>query len=551
METASPNATTKSIIDLWERELMAQQPHRQLWQQVADRILQRFNRITNQRSPGEDTSLSVYDDTAKECLREMAAGLSSSTIQTGQHFYEIRLRNTQLAETDVADRAIWKLVEDAHVELYTSNFVSRYNQMLAPYGGFGQGCLYCEFSKTSLKLTFKNIDIANYVFLENCDGEIDTVLVLSEQTARQAIQNYGEEALPRDILAASEHADRSGEKFKFIQSVRPRKDRNTNKESWRHMPFESLHVAVEAQQVVREGGYRQMPYLIFRWIVASGEKYGRGQGTEYLARIKVLDRMVKDYVDIANRWAHPPYEKRQDFEGEVDLRPDGENVVLETGMIQAVDQRMLGNVPISERTIELYTEKIEKAFFVDVFRSLSQLTGNQRMTNLEVSERLREGMKRISPMASQLYEDMNRLIERVTDLLLQHGRVVLPPELEGAEWSIEYLGALALALRDKEAAGFMRFSEFVMNIAKVSPESLDTINFDEAVPDMAKFLGVKSTHISTQERIDALRAARREAEQAQQEMEMAQAALGSYGPTAKAAEEGSPAGELMAAAKGA
>ncbi|HUX02714.1 MAG TPA: hypothetical protein VMY35_17265, partial [Phycisphaerae bacterium] len=85
----------------------------------------------------------------------------------------------------------------------------------------------------------------------------------------------------------------------------------------------------------------------------------------------------------------------------------------------------------------------------------------------------------------------------------------------------------------------------------VSPESLDTINFDEAVPDMAKFLGVKSTHISTQERIDALRAARREAEQAQQEMEMAQAALGSYGPTAKAAEEGSPAGELMAAAKGA
>ena len=141
METAAPNATAKGIIDLWERELAEQQPHRNLWQQVADRMLSRFNRITNEPTPGEDKSLKVYDDTATESLRELAAGLSSATIQTGQHFYEIRLRDQQLAESEDGDRATWKLVEDAHIELYTSNFVSRYNQMLAPYGGFGQGCV--------------------------------------------------------------------------------------------------------------------------------------------------------------------------------------------------------------------------------------------------------------------------------------------------------------------------------------------------------------------------------------------------------------------------
>jgi len=545
METAAPNATAKGVIDLWERELAAQQPHRNLWQQVADRMLSRFNRITSQPTPGEDKSLLVYDDTATESLREMAAGLSSATIQTGQHFYEIRLRDQQLAESEDGDRAIWKLVEDAHIELYTSNFVSRYNQMLAPYGGFGQGCLYCDFSKKSLKLTFKNIDIADYVFLENSDGEIDTVLVSFTLTARQAIQNYGEENLPKEIREAAGKPGRSSDTFKFLQIVRPRTDRNTNKASWRHMPFESLHVAVEAQQIVREGGYRQMPFVIFRWIVSSGEKYGRGQGTEYLARVKVLDRMVKDYVDIANRWAHPPYEKRQDFEGDVDLTPDGENVVTETGMVKALDQRMLGNMPITEQAIKLFTEKVEKAFFVDVFRSLSQLTGNQRMTTLEVSERLREGMKRISPMAAQLYEDMNRLIERVTDLLLRHGRVMLPPALSGAEWSIDYLGSLALALRDKEAAGFMRFTEFAINIAEVSPESLDTINFDDAMPDMAKSLGVKSTHISTQERIDAIRKVRAEREAQQQAMAMAEMAGKANKGLSQAPQPGSPA-EAMA-----
>lgn len=541
------NTVARGVIDLWARELAEQQNHRILWQQVADRMLSRFNRITEQRMPGEDKSLLVYDDTATESLRELAAGLSSATVQTGQHFYEIRLRDKQLAEASDADRAIWKLVEDAHVELFTSNFVSRYNQMLAPYGGFGQGCLYCDFSRKSLKLTFKNIDIADYVFLENSDGEIDTVLVSFTLSARQAVQNYGEEGLPKEILDAANDPARSSDKFKFIQIVRPRKDRNANKKNWQNMSFESLHVAVDAQKVVREGGYRQMPFIIFRWIVASGEKYGRGQGTEYLARIKVLDKMVKDYVDIANRWAHPPYEKDSRFEGEVDLRPDGENPVIEMGMIKALDQRMLGNMPITERAIELYTDKIQKVFFVDVFRSLSALTGNQRMTQLEVSERLREGMKRISPMAAQLYEDMNRLIERITDLLLQNGRVVLPAKLNGAEWSIEYLGALALALRDKEAAGFMRFSEFVMNIAEVVPESLDTVNFDEAVPDMAKYMGVKSTHISTQERIDAIREARAKQQAAAQAMAMAEQAGKANRGLSVAPEEGSPAEQLVGA----
>ena len=547
---AEPNATAKNIIDLWGRELAEQQPHRLLWQAVADRMLSRFNRITEQRTPGEDKSTLVYDDTATESLREMAAGLSSATVQTGQHFYEIRLRDQQLAESTDGDRAIWKLVEDVHIELFTSNFVSRYNQMLAPYGGFGQGCLYCDFSKKSLKLTFKNIDIADYVFLENSDGEIDEVLVLFTLTARQAIQNYGEESLPKEIQEAASKPDRANEKFKFLQIVRPRKDRNPNKESWRHMPFESVHVAVEAQQVVREGGYRQMPFIIFRWIIASGEKYGRGQGTEYLSRFKVSDRIFKDYIDIANRWAHPPYEKRQDFEGEVDLTPDGENVVPEIGKtIQSIDRGMLGNMPVTEKAMEFFTTRIERIFFVDVFRSLSQLEGNQRMTVLEVSERLREGMKRISPMAAQLYEDMNRLIERITDLLLQHGRVSLPPELSGAEWSIDYLGALALALRDKEAAGFMRFSEFAINISEVRPESLDTIRWDEAMPFMAKYLGVKSTHIATEEEIDAIRAARAEQMQMQQAMAMTEAAGKANKGLSVAPQPGSPAEALMGAGK--
>ena len=545
MAETEPNAAAaRDVIDLWKRELQEQQPFRNLWQQAADRMLQRMNRITNAVAPGEDKSLIIYDDTAGESLREMAAGLSSATIQTGQNFFDIKVRDSRLAEIPAVNTGTWKLVEDVHDELYSSNFVSRYNQMLAPYGGLGQGCLYFDLSK-KLKLTFRSIDIGDYVFLENSDGEIDVVLVSFALTARQAVQNYGEENLPKDIRDAAGRPDKASDKFQFLQIVRPRKDRNPNKKTWRHMPFESLHVAVDAQKIVRESGYQQMPFIVFRWIIASGEKYGRGQGTEYLARIKVLDRIVMDYVDILNRWAHPPYQKHERHEGEIDLTPDGVTVVLEMDEVKAIDQRMLGNVPITEKAVEMFTEKVQRIFFVDVFRSLSQLT--QRMTTVEVAERLREGMKRISPMAAQLYEDMNRVIERAVDLLVRNGLASIPPELSGAEWAIEYLGALSLALRDKEASAFLRFSSFVVNIAAVRPDALDTINFDDALPDMARYFGVKSTHIATQDRIDAIRQARAEQAEKQAALAAAETHAKAYKAGVAAPEPGSPAAELMGA----
>jgi hypothetical protein len=547
MAEMESSAVARDIIDLYERELSEQRPFRDLWQEASDYILQRMNRITHTTSPGTDKSIIVYDDTAAESLREMVAGISSSTVQTGQNFFDIGIRDSRLAENPVVNTGTWKLVEDVHDELYSGNFVSRYNQMLACYGGLGQGCLYFDLSK-KLKLSFRSIDIGDYVFLENSDGEIDVVLVSFMLTARQAVQNYKEENLPKDIREAAAQPGKASDKFKFLQIVRPRKNRNPGKKTWRHMPFESVHVAVDAQKVVREGGYQQMPFIVFRWIISSGEKYGRGQGTENLARIRVLNKVVKNYVDITNRWAHPPYEKHVNFEGEVDLTPDGENVVMELGMVKAIDQRMLGNVPITEKAVEMFTEKIQRIFFVDVFRGLSQLT--QRMTTMEVAERLHEGMKRISPMAAQLYEDMNRVVERAVDLLVRNGLAAIPQELSGAEWSIEYLGALSLALRDKEASAFLRFSSFIVNIAAVRPEALDTINFDDALPDMARYFGVKSTHISTQDRIDAIRQERAKQMVAQQTIQAAQAAGKTYKDTSGAPEAGSPAAELVGAGKG-
>jgi len=72
---------------------------------------------------------------------------------------------------------------------------------------------------------------------------------------------------------------------------------------------------------------------------------------------------------------------------------------------------------------------------------------------------------------------------------------------------------------------------------------------DEGFRDLGRSLGVKAEHMHTEEERDAIRAARAAELQRKQALEMAPAAAQAYSQTTGAPEEGSPAGELMEAAK--
>jgi len=545
-----PDAKAQQIISMQQLEKRKAANFRNLYQQVADLMYPVENQITSQRAPGEDKSLDIRDPTAIFALDDMVAGLIGTWIPSGQNFFGVKVKNRELEKIDRVRKWLALATQIAHDEMFESNFMLQLHDTVKSLGAFGTGNLYSEWNNKTLGLNYKDWHISTYTIKQNAKGQVDTVIVEYELTARQAsdeFANPGEQVL-KDVGIATEES----KLHPFIHVVRPRIERNVMFVDSLNLPFESVYVNVKEQIIVAEGGFEEIPYAVPRWEKSSTEKYGRGRGTVMLSAVKELQQMHKDFIECGNRWNNPPREVvDNNIEGEVSNTPNALNHVTETGSIKALDQIALGNFPISKDMLEFQQEIINKGFYKDIFVQLAQLKGDRR-TTVEIEARLKEGLRRlVSPVSRMESELFTPVITRSVLLLIRNGRTPRPPaELAGQQFGIEYMGELAMAMRNYQARAFNQFASLVTALGPTFPDAKDTINMDRALPDIGLTMGMKVEHLSTEEEIAAKRQARQAELQQQKMLQLAQTAGKAYKDTSGKAEEGSPAEELQGALAG-
>lgn len=525
------------VIKEQEREEQNASNFRNLYQEVADQMLPRENQIIGVRTPGEDKSKQVYDPTAMLDLQDMVSGFIAAFFPAGELAFGLTVKDREIANIDDVKRYLALAAQIAHDELFASNFMLQLNETISSLVGFGTGNLYSEWE---FGLNFKDWDVSFYTIKQNSAGLVDTVIVKYRLTARQAIQEFGEDAGEK-VLVASKKSETKSKIFDFIHRVGPRNERNRRFSDNLNMPWESLFVNVQEQIIVEEGGFDELPYAVPRWKKSSNEKYGRGQGTIALSVSKELQQLHADFVECGNKWNNPPREILQhSVEGPVDVRPGADNRVSQMNSIKALDDGIKGNFPITRESLEFLQGIIHRIFFADVFAPLANLTGDRR-TTLEIRERVKQASKKLgSPIYRLQSELFTPVITRSVLLLIRNGVIPYPPpELQGRGFGIEYISELAMAMRDQQTQAFVQFANLVSALDPVFPGAKDIVNIDRALPDIAFTFGMKAEHLSTQEEIDAQREARAQQLAQKQALEEAQVAGQAYGQTTKAPESGS------------
>ena len=541
----------KMIIQMQEKALADQSNFRTLWQDTADFQFPRMNQIVDTQTPGQQKMNNVFNNTAIGASQDMASGLSSTMIPAGEKFFELKSADDELNEQDFTSQYFSRATDIAHNEMFESNFMMQLNETLRSLVVFGTGNLYVERGKKT-SLNFRDYDISQYQILENSDGLVDTVMRRFPWTARQAVQEWGEENVGPLVKDAYDKEDSRNKMFEFIHLVRPREERDITSPVATEMAFESVVVGIKDQNIIEESGFQEMPYNVARWMKSSNETHGRGQGTEILPTVRVVNRMDADLMECANKHNNPPLEISGDIDGEVRLTPGAMNYTQKQGSINAIRSAALGNFPISKDILEAKEESVRKAYFVDVFVQLTNLKGDRR-TRLEISERLREGLRRLSlPVARMQAELFNPLITRVVNILIRNGVIPPPPpELQKKGFKIEYVGPLALALRNQQFRGTQEWVAFTAEMEAVFPGSIDNVDSDEVVRFGGRALGVKASFIRSEADRDELRAQRAQKQQQQQLAELAASAADSYNKTSSTAEPGSPASEIQGVLAGA
>lgn len=537
------------IIAMRDRELMKTSGYwHKLWQDAADYCYPTEDQINSKSQPGEDHSTRRYDSTAVMDSQEMASGLSAALIPTGQKFFGLTVKDRSLSTNDDVRQWLMRATEITHEELLSSNFMMHFNESLRSLAVFGTCNLFSQWHGRLRKLNFKDHAINLYQIKEDSQGNVDTVILTYSLSARQAIQEFGGDNLCEDIRKDVTSLETESKRYEFIHVVRPRTGRNLNLSDNRNMPYESLHIDVKAGTVVDESGFEEFPFAVARWMKRACEKWGRGQGTEFLADIRMLQQMRKDYIDLCNRYGKPPLEVAEGFEGTPNITPGAINRVRDIGSIKGIEQQVLGNFPITEKEVGNQQDFIHRVFFRDIFVQISDLKGDRR-TTVEIIQRLQEGLRRLaSPVARLQSELLTPLITRAIMLLVRNGRIPYPPpELQGQDFGIEYLGPLSLALQAQQANGFSQWAAAGVQLAAVDTSVLDNINMDRGFRRLGEKLGVNADDMATADEVQAKREARAQQQQAVMAMQGAQVAADAYNKGAKAPEEGSPSEAMMGA----
>ena len=345
-------------------------------------------------------------------------------------------------------------------------------------------------------------------------------------TARQMRQMFAE--VPANVTKA---LDKEPDKeFTVLHCVMPRQDYNETMRDAANMPFASFYLEVESRSILEEGGFREFPYGVARYVTAPGEVYGRSPAMTVLPTIKMANAISKTMIRAAEFQAFPPTLISEDGAlGRMNLAPHS----VIAGGLNAQGQAMVQPMQIGSNPnlgVDILQQQhgvINDAFLVTLFQIL---VDSPQMTATEVLQRAQEKGALIGPALSRLSTGLfGPMIRRELDMLGGKGLLPQPPDeilMAGAKYEVSYDSPLTRAQKSEEATSVMRLVEWTAANAPLFPSLIRRIDEDEALRIVHAATGAPQRVLRSDEEVDAIEEQEAQKQAAATALETAPAAAG-------------------------
>ena len=457
---------------------------------------------------GQVLTTNIADCTAIKAALRMTSGIVSYLMPIGTWWFEFKPSDPTLLKNREVLRRTSEATEITHAEMFRSNFIREIFTTVRSMVTFGTGCISVE--KVDGSLVYRNYHIADIFFEENSKGQIDTVFRRMYYTARQMVQEYGEENLSDSVKSALKAKDFS-KRFEVVHCVYPRTDYDTSKKDAKGKKFVSKHYEVDRENELKEGGFDSIPYLIGRFERSPDELMGRSPAIDLLPDIKMLNDMRYTFVLSSEKAANPPLVMEDDGVIGQPATGPGDLIIKRQGAEDPHPLQTGANPQLTFEVIQMEREEIYDGFFNNVFQPQTR----KRNITATQSDRVEdEKMVMLSPTVSGLQKELlDPLISRTKDLVL--------PEGLGFDVETVYQGRLALAMSN------MQTNAIELWTAKWSPYQqffpvLDNVNLDEGAATSALNMGVPAKLIRTEEEVAEIRKPQQEAQQLEQQANVAE-----------------------------
>lgn len=518
-------------------------PWEATWQSLADFIEPTRLRMQS-ANEGPLSRAKILDSTGTFALGTLASGMHSGITSPARPWFRLTTFDPKLKDYGPV-KAWLSIVEQRMREVFQkSNLYPAFHTGYGDLGLLGQSCgILVEDNKSTIRM--QQLLHGRFWIARDETGQATTLYRQFRWSVQRIVGRFGYDNCPMPIR---EQFDRGNydKTFDICHAIEPRLTRDAEKIDKKNKPFLSNYWCAEHKnddRLLEESGFDENPIIAPGWQLAGDDHYALSPGQIALGDVKMLQVEQTRKLEAIDKMVRPP------MTGPTSMRNNPSSIL--PGAITYVDdptgKGFRPAIEVNLRLSELYAdikdtqERINRAFFADLFLMISQMEGIQPRNQFEIAERKEEKLLALGPVLENVYNgQLAPVIDRTFNILNRRNELPpSPPELEGIDLQIEYISILAQAQKAVATGSIERTAAFIGNLAAVKPEILDKFDADEAVDQYADMVGSPPSMIVPDDKVKEIRDSRLKKQQMAENAQMA-------ATVAPAMKQGAEAASLLA-----
>lgn len=524
-------------------------PH---YQDLSEFVQPRKGRFTtSDRNKGGSRNASIINSRATQAHRIARAGLFAGTMSPTRPWPKFGILNDPDLN-QFAPVKIWlSEVERLMLEIFNrGNLYSQAPTLLGEVLLFATGFMthVDDFEDVA---RFYTHTAGSYMLAQNSKFKINTAAREFELTTEQMVSQFG---LENVSLAVKEQYDLGNyEKWQKVNHfIEPNPNLDPSKAGSQFKPFRSVFYEPSGAQTaqgenkfLKKSGFNRFPGYAPRWDVTGEDIYGTScPAMEALGDITGLQVEEKRKAQGIEKEVNPPLQGPASLLNKPVSSLPGGLVIYDMqqggGEIKSIYNVQL-NLQNMMADIQRVEQRIEQAFYVDMFLAITNMEGIQPKNQLELMQRNEERLLQLGPVLERIHgEFLDGLIDRTFDQMVVAD--LLPPapeEIQGMQLKVNYISSLAMAQRSVATGGIDRLTLYLGQLQGLGYENiLDKFDADEAIDIYSDIIGTPPTLVVPDEAVAELR---QEREVERQRLEQQQMLLQVAETGASAAKDGADA----------
>lgn len=530
-------ATFQTRVDYYNQRMSGMKTERESfikhYKDLSDFIRPRRGRFfVSDRNKGDRRYQSIINSIGTQALRIATAGMLAGTMSPSRPWFALETFNTDLMESTAVRDWLFKVERILRAILNESNYYNMAPTMLSELLLFGTGCMthVDDFEDVA---RFYAHTAGSYMISQNDRLEVDTLVREFEWPVIQIVGKFGLENVSTTVKNQYDRGNYDSW-YPVVHFIEPNQNTKPSSPLSVDKPFSSVYYepgnfGAERDKLLSVGGFDQFPAYITRWDVTEGDIYGMDSpAMTALGDIKQLQTEEKDKSRAIQKMVDPPLTGPPNVKNiPVSGLPggltvyEGDDQRQKLGPMYTVDPR-LNELRADMQGIE---QRINTAFFVDLFLAISNMEGIQPRNQFDLAQRNEERLLQLGPVLERLHgELLSKLVDRLFDQAAKADILPnAPEELQGSPLKVRFVSTLALAQRAVVTSELERLTAFTGSLAQSGwTGALDKFDPDQAIDEYARVIGVPPKVVRSDDQVSAMREARQQKQQLQEMLENAE-----------------------------